>query len=63
MVLFRPRLPEPRLAVLLDKGFDLNVCDKFGLAVADHALEAERRSLKVTASVRDGTLLDDKLNI
>lgn len=49
-----PWLSLSRLAVLLDKGskghrftsfwkgFDLNVCDKFGLAVADHASEAER---------------------
>ncbi|CAK9086995.1 Ankyrin-1 (ANK-1) (Ankyrin-R) (Erythrocyte ankyrin) [Durusdinium trenchii] len=54
------------LAVLLDKGFDLNISDKFGLAVADHAqdhlhlrlalLEAEQRNQALLkAAQRPGT--------
>eukprot|EP00435_Cladocopium_sp_Y103_P048681 s733_g14.t1 len=52
------------LAVLLDKGFDLNLCDKFGLAVADHAqdhlelrmalLEAEQRNQALLQAAQRG---------
>jgi len=52
------------LAVLLDKGFDLNLSDKFGLAVADHAqdhlelrmalLEAEAKNQALLAAAQRG---------
>lgn len=53
------------LAVLLDRGFDLNICDKFGMAVADHAqdhlelrmslLEAEQRNQQLLQAAQRGS--------
>ncbi|CAJ1425163.1 unnamed protein product [Effrenium voratum] len=56
------------LAVLLDKGFDLNLSDKFGMAVADHAqdhlelrmtlLEAEQRNQALLSAAQRGNKED-----
>eukprot|EP00434_Breviolum_minutum_P011737 symbB.v1.2.010356.t2/scaffold677.1/size173266/4 len=46
------------LAVLLDKGFDLNLSDKFGLAVADHAQDhLELRMALLEAEAKNQALL------